>query len=109
MNIEFNQELFTQLPVVAILRFFRPDEVEKLIPASLEGGLRNLEVTMNSQGATELIRLACKLVGKQGNVGAGTVTTLEELDLALGAGASFIVTPAVLPDVIDACVRRKVP
>src|SRR5690349_19792846 len=104
MKTEFNEALFQELPVVAILRFFQQNEVEKLIPAAMAGGLRNLEVTMNSKGATALIRLACKLVGHQGNVGAGTVTTLEELEQALGAGASFIVTPAVLPDVIEACV-----
>lgn len=109
MSNPFNEELFKQLPVVAILRFFPQDVVEKLVPASLAGGLRNLEVTMNSAGAAELIRLTCKLVGSRGNVGAGTVTTLEELDQALDAGASFIVTPAVLPDVIQACVQRKVP
>jgi 2-dehydro-3-deoxyphosphogluconate aldolase/(4S)-4-hydroxy-2-oxoglutarate aldolase len=109
MNTEFNEELFKELPVVAILRFFTSAEVEKLVPASMAGGLRNLEVTMNTPGAAEIIRLTCKLVGKQGNVGAGTVTTLEELDVALTAGASFIVTPAVLPEVIQACVQRKVP
>jgi len=109
MSIEFNEELFKELPVVAILRFFTSAEVEKLVPASMAGGLRNLEVTMNTPGAAEVIRLTCELVGKQGNVGAGTVTTLEELELALSAGASFIVTPAVLPEVIQACVQRQVP
>jgi 2-dehydro-3-deoxyphosphogluconate aldolase/(4S)-4-hydroxy-2-oxoglutarate aldolase len=48
-------------------------------------------------------------MGDRGNVGAGTVTTIELLDQALAAGATFIVTPAVLPDVIRACVERKVP
>jgi len=109
MSAKFNEELFKQLPVVAILRFFPQAEVEKLVPASMAGGLRNLEVTMNSPGATELIRFTCKLVGNQGNVGAGTVTTLEELEQALTAGASFIVTPAVIPEVIQACAERKVP
>jgi 2-dehydro-3-deoxyphosphogluconate aldolase/(4S)-4-hydroxy-2-oxoglutarate aldolase len=109
MNNQFNEELFKELPVVAILRFFQREAVEKLVPASLAGGLRNLEVTMNTPGAAELIQLTCKLVGHQGNVGAGTVTTLEELEQALAAGASFIVTPAVLPEVIEACVKRKVP
>ena len=109
MSIEFNEELFKELPVVAILRFFTLAEVGKLVPASMAGGLRNLEVTMNTPDAAEVIRLTCELVGRQGNVGAGTVTTIEELDLALTAGASFIVTPAVLPEVIQACVQRKVP
>jgi 2-dehydro-3-deoxyphosphogluconate aldolase/(4S)-4-hydroxy-2-oxoglutarate aldolase len=109
METTFNRDLFRNLPVVGILRFFKREEVEKLVPASVEGGLCNVEVTMNTAGAVDLIRLTCELMGSRGNVGAGTVTTLESLDAALRAGASFIVTPAVVPDVIQECVRRKVP
>jgi len=94
---------------VAILRSFGRATVEKLVPMSLAGGLCNIEVTMNSPGAPDLIRLACDLAGARANVGAGTVTTLASLDEALAAGASFIVTPAVVPDVIQACVERRVP
>ncbi len=109
MATPFNQARFRQLPVVGILRFFPREQVERLVPAALAGGLRNLEVTMNSTGAEDLIRLARELVGDEGNVGAGTVTTLDELHRALGAGASFIVTPVIVPDVIRACVERGVP
>ncbi|MCW5560217.1 MAG: 2-dehydro-3-deoxyphosphogluconate aldolase, partial [Verrucomicrobiae bacterium] len=90
----FNEPLFRSLPVVGILRFFPRNQVERLIPAALAGGLNTLEITMNSEGAEDLLRLSCDLVGDRGNVGAGTVTTLEELDRALKAGASFVVTPA---------------
>jgi 2-dehydro-3-deoxyphosphogluconate aldolase/(4S)-4-hydroxy-2-oxoglutarate aldolase len=107
--MSFNDALFKKLPVVGILRFFKRAEVEKLVPASIEGGLCNIEVTMNTAGAEELIRLTADLVGGKGNVGAGTVTTVETLDRALKAGATFIVTPAVVPDVIQTCVERKIP
>jgi 2-dehydro-3-deoxyphosphogluconate aldolase/(4S)-4-hydroxy-2-oxoglutarate aldolase len=109
MSATFNESLFKKLPVVGILRFFKRAEVEKLVPASLDGGLCNIEVTMNSAGAEELIRLTADLVGGKGNVGAGTVTDVATLDKALKAGATFVVTPAVVPDVIKACVERKVP
>jgi 2-dehydro-3-deoxyphosphogluconate aldolase/(4S)-4-hydroxy-2-oxoglutarate aldolase len=109
MSNAFNPALFKKMPVVGILRFFKRAEVEKLVPASIDGGLCNIEVTMNSEGAEDLIRLTCQLMGAKGNVGAGTVTTIDALDRALAAGASFIVTPAVVPDVIRACVERKVP
>ncbi len=105
----FNAAQFRELPVVGILRFFPAEQVKQLIPATLAGGLRNLEITMNSAGAEDLIRLACELVGDRGNVGAGTVTTVAELDRALAAGAAFVVTPAVVPEVIRACVERAVP
>ena len=107
--MSFNDALFKKLPVVGILRFFKRAEVEKLVPASIEGGLCNVEVTMNTAGAEDLIRLTVDLMGGKGNVGAGTVTTIETLDKALKAGATFIVTPAVVPDVIQACVQRKIP
>lgn len=109
MSATFSDALFRKLPVVGILRFFKRAEVEKLVPASLAGGLSNIEVTMNTAGAEDLIRLTSDLVGGKGNVGAGTVTTVETLEKALAAGATFIVTPAVVPDVIRACVERKIP
>jgi 2-dehydro-3-deoxyphosphogluconate aldolase/(4S)-4-hydroxy-2-oxoglutarate aldolase len=109
MSTTFNHDLFKQLPVVGILRFFKRAEIEKLVPASLQGGLSNLEITMNSEGAEDSIRAACDLAAGRANVGAGTVTSIESMERALAAGASFIVTPAVIPDVIRACVARKVP
>jgi 2-dehydro-3-deoxyphosphogluconate aldolase/(4S)-4-hydroxy-2-oxoglutarate aldolase len=105
----FDQDLFRRLPVVGILRFFDRPEVERLVPAVLAGGLTTLEVTMNTKGAADLIRLVREIGGSGANVGAGTVTSMEVLEEALAAGASFIVTPAVVPDVIRSCVERKVP
>ncbi|MEY2789394.1 MAG: hypothetical protein RLZZ34_2537 [Verrucomicrobiota bacterium] len=109
MITPFNDTLFRSMPIVGILRFFPRDQVEHLVPAVVEGGLVNLEVTLNSPGAADLIRLTRDLLGPRGNVGAGTVTSMQGLDLALEAGASFIVTPVVLPEVIRACVERGVP
>jgi 2-dehydro-3-deoxyphosphogluconate aldolase/(4S)-4-hydroxy-2-oxoglutarate aldolase len=109
MGTSFSHELFKKLPVVGILRFFKREEVEKLVPASLEGGLCNIEITMNSAGAEDLIRLTRSLVGDRANVGAGTVTSIDLLEGALRAGAQFIVTPAVLPDIIQICAARRVP
>src|SRR5579863_9166689 len=68
MSATFDDALFRKLPVVGILRFFKRAEVEKLVPASIAGGLRNIEVTMNSAGAEDLIRLTVDLVAGNGNV-----------------------------------------
>jgi 2-dehydro-3-deoxyphosphogluconate aldolase/(4S)-4-hydroxy-2-oxoglutarate aldolase len=109
MTMPFNDTLFRSLPIVGILRFFPRAQVEHLVPAVMAGGIVNLEVTLNSPGAADLIRLTRDLVGDRGNVGAGTVTSMDELRLALDAGANFIVTPVVLPEVIRACVDAGVP
>jgi len=109
MSHLFNHDWFRQLPIVGILRSFKLADIERLVPASISGGLRNIEITMNSAGAEELISRTCALVGEQANVGAGTVTSISLLERALTAGASFIVTPTLVPDVIQVCVRRGIP
>jgi len=109
MGTTFNPDLFKQLPVVGILRFFKREAVEQLVPAVMAGGLTNIEVTMNSEGALDLIKLARGLMGDKGNVGAGTVTNITEMETALRAGAQFIVTPAIFPDIIKICAARGVP
>ena len=64
---------------------------------------------MNTEGATGLIKNAVKRYGKQLMIGAGTVLTLKDLKDALRAGATFIVSPVVVPPVIEYCAKRKIP
>lgn len=109
MTARFDRGVFDRLPVVGILRGFGLAEVEPLVRAAVEGGLRNFEITMNSPGAEDLIRRVREIVGPGVNVGAGTVVTMTALKGALRAGAGFIVTPVVLPEVVRACVERKIP
>ena len=80
-----------------------------LARALSEGGMDVLEITMNTPGASELIAQAKASVGGDLEIGAGTVLSLEELDAALGAGASFIVMPTLATDVVAECARRGVP
>jgi 2-dehydro-3-deoxyphosphogluconate aldolase/(4S)-4-hydroxy-2-oxoglutarate aldolase len=42
-------------------------------------------------------------------VGAGTVLTMDDLQSALDAGATFIVMPALITDVMDYCVKHSIP
>lgn len=98
-----------QLPVIGILRGFETRWLEPILDAVMRGGLKCIEITMNSPEAEKQIRLARNLGEGRIAVGAGTVTDVTTLDRALAAGASFIVTPTFGPEVIRACVRREVP
>lgn len=109
MNGEFSWEHFRAFPVVGILRGFPAAVLEQVAAAVKEGGLHNLEMTMNTDNAPELIRLLRAHAGDAMNIGAGTVCTMAGLDAALGAGAQFIVMPVVVPEVIKACRERGVP
>jgi 2-dehydro-3-deoxyphosphogluconate aldolase/(4S)-4-hydroxy-2-oxoglutarate aldolase len=105
----FRAELFQRNPIVGILRSFPTETIHPIVKAVLDGGLTCLEVTMNSPGAAEQIRIARSAGGDRMNIGAGTVTTLKRLEEALEAGVSFIVTPTLAPEVIARCVELKVP
>ncbi len=109
MTTSFNWSHFEALPIIGILRGYSAAQVEKIIHHSSCGGLRNIEITMNSKGAVELIKLAKERADGRMNVGAGTVCTLAELDAALTAGATFIVTPIVNAGVIKVCNQESIP
>jgi 2-dehydro-3-deoxyphosphogluconate aldolase/(4S)-4-hydroxy-2-oxoglutarate aldolase len=54
-----------------------------------------LEITLNSPGALDLIRRVAGTMGDRLLVGAGTVVTPEEAELAIDAGAKFILSPSL--------------
>ena len=100
---------FLQRPLLGILRGITPSELEPLFEAIAAGGLQAVEITMNTKGATGLIKNAVKRYGKRLMIGAGTVLTLKDLKDALRAGATFIVSPVVIPPVIEYCAKHKIP
>lgn len=108
MNL-FSWEKFNALPIVGILRNFPAAQTDTLAARYADAGMTCLEITMNTEGATDTIaRLSDTFAGRL-NIGAGTVCTKKDLDNALGAGASFIVTPVLSGTVIKTCVRRGIP
>lgn len=98
-----------ELPIVGILRGAALDQVSSIVNAVRAGGLKSLEITMNSTQAGEQIRSARAAAGSELMVGAGTVTNMGELDAALEAGAEFIVTPVLVRPVVMRCVELGVP
>ncbi|MEX2593598.1 MAG: bifunctional 4-hydroxy-2-oxoglutarate aldolase/2-dehydro-3-deoxy-phosphogluconate aldolase [Anditalea sp.] len=109
MNQSFSWELLEKMPIVGILRNFPAKQMEKLSECYAGSGLTTLEITMNSEGASQAIASLVNSYQGQLNVGAGTVCTLEDLDKALEAGAQFIVTPIVDELVINKCVGHNIP
>ncbi len=109
MNKTFSWDLFNRLPVVGILRGFDHEQLVKIVEAARRGGLTNLEITMNTPGAAEQIQQATAQAGSAMNIGAGTVLSFEDLEQALAAGASFIVTPVVNEAVIRRCKELDAP
>ena len=89
--------------VVAIIRGMAPEICVRLAQAYREGGIRLVEVTFNQVGNLADTVMAIKAIRAalpEMHVGAGTVITEEQLGLAIGAGAEFIVTPNCNPAII---------
>jgi 2-dehydro-3-deoxyphosphogluconate aldolase/(4S)-4-hydroxy-2-oxoglutarate aldolase len=118
MKAEGVYEMIRREKIIAIARLgganrIRVRGVEKnqiinIAEAILAGGIKMLEVTCNTDGVFEMIKLLCEKMGDRMCIGAGTVTTTQLAEKALKAGAKFIIAPDVNPDVIDYCVKRDV-
>ena len=105
----FSWENFNGMPVIGIMRNFKQDDIENILPVFADSGLNTIEVTMNSPGAVESINFAIEHYSDRLNIGAGTVCTQKDLEAALNAGAQFIVTPIVSLEIIKLCTQSGVP
>jgi 2-dehydro-3-deoxyphosphogluconate aldolase/(4S)-4-hydroxy-2-oxoglutarate aldolase len=81
--------------VVAILRGCDPAHVLPIVEALYAGGIRLLEITLNSRDALNAIKETSKQWGDKLVVGAGTVLTPDEARSAVDAGARFILSPTL--------------
>lgn len=94
--------------VIALIRADNPSGLLDCARALAEGGLTSIELTMTTPGA---IRLLEKATAEMPDFlfGLGTVLDAETARAGILAGARFIVTPALRPDVITVCKRYSVP
>ncbi|MCK9554975.1 bifunctional 4-hydroxy-2-oxoglutarate aldolase/2-dehydro-3-deoxy-phosphogluconate aldolase [bacterium] len=100
---------FKQLPIMGILRGIEKSSIEPLTEQIILSGLKTIEVAMNTKDAPEIIRNIKTLSKGRLTVGAGTVLTLDDLRSALDAGATFIVLPVLIKDVVEYCVKNNIP
>lgn len=97
--------------IVAIVRGVYGQDALDLASALYAGGIELLEVTFDQSKPESLnrtsdtVKLLCRELGDKMYFGAGTVTTIEMLNLAKEAGAGFIVSPDCNPEVIKATVE----
>ena len=92
------------MPVVAILRGVKPDEVEDVVEAIVAAGVTIIEVPLNSPDPFTSIALMAKRFVGRAVIGAGTVLSVEDVAKCHAAGAQLIVSPNMNADVIKASV-----
>ncbi|MCL6597686.1 MAG: bifunctional 4-hydroxy-2-oxoglutarate aldolase/2-dehydro-3-deoxy-phosphogluconate aldolase [Alicyclobacillus macrosporangiidus] len=79
--------------VVAIFRRVDRRHIHPLVEAVVKGGVRAVELTVDSDGAYETIRAIRDAAGADLLVGAGTLMEPEQVERAVEAGADFLLSP----------------
>lgn len=100
--------MLREVGIIPVIRAESADAALAVVEALMEGGLAIAEVTMTVPGAIGAIASVTKRFAGKVLVGAGTVTDAETARRAVDAGAEFIVTPCLVPEVIDAARRADV-
>ncbi len=91
-----------EMPIVAIIRGVTPSEVLDVVDALYQGGIRVVEIPLNSPDPLVSIQKITKQFRGRMLMGAGTVLQPAEVKQVRDAGGKLIVSPNVRPDVIEA-------
>lgn len=94
-----------ECPLIAIIRGVTPDEAEAIGNAIYEGGIRIIEVPLNSPDPLTSIERLAKQFGEQMLVGAGTVLSAADVARVQDAGGRLIVSPDTNTEVISAAAN----
>jgi len=97
-----------EVGIVPVVRAASVDDAMRAVEAVQAGGIPIVEITMTVPNAADVIRHVARDYGDKGVIGAGTVTTSEQANRCLAAGAEFLVSPGLsLPVIAIARARGK--
>ena len=94
-------------PVMPVMVIKNLEDAVPLAKALVAGGIKVLEITLRTPIALEAIRLISQEV-KEAIVGAGTITTPEQLKAAEDAGAVFAISPGLTPALLRAAKEGNI-
>lgn len=104
-----NNHFFTQLnscPVIAILRGLAPENAEKVGATLFEAGIRIIEVPLNSPRPLDSISTLRASLPQEAIIGAGTVTTVEDVRRVAAVGGNIVVSPNTDTNVIRETLKQ---
>lgn len=101
-------EEISKIGIVPVIALDHVEDAAPLAKALCDGGLPCAEVTFRTAAAEESIRLMHEAYPDM-VLAAGTVLTTEQVDRAVAAGASVIVSPGFDPEIVDYCISKNIP
>ncbi|MDQ0379471.1 bifunctional 4-hydroxy-2-oxoglutarate aldolase/2-dehydro-3-deoxy-phosphogluconate aldolase [Amycolatopsis thermophila] len=97
-------------PVLGIFRGLDPQETVDMCSRAWEFGVELVEIPVQTPDAMPSLRAAVEAAAEHGkSVGAGTVTTVDQLVAVREIGAEFTVAPGLHPDVVAESRRLGLP
>jgi 2-dehydro-3-deoxyphosphogluconate aldolase / (4S)-4-hydroxy-2-oxoglutarate aldolase len=104
---ETTQQIIERVGLIPVLRAKSVAQGRAVVDAMVAGGVTVVEVTMTVPGAIDLIKELRKAYGAQLLLGSGTVTTADQAQATIDAGAEFVVSPSLHPEVIAKTKANK--
>jgi 2-dehydro-3-deoxyphosphogluconate aldolase / (4S)-4-hydroxy-2-oxoglutarate aldolase len=104
---ETTQEIIERVGLIPVLRAKSVAQGRAVVDAMIAGGVTVVEVTMTVPDAVDLLKELKKEYGAKLLLGSGTVTTAEQAQATIDAGAEFVVSPSLHPDVIRVTKANK--
>ena len=101
-----------EIGIVPVIRAATVDEATRAVEAICAGGIPVVEITMTVPNAISVIREVAQQHGSNVLIGAGTVTTAEQAELCIRAGAQFLMSPGLAAPVLSvaqACAKLAIP
>ena len=98
--MEATKERLERVGLIPVLRASSPELGHALVEAMMAGGVTVVEVTMTVPGAIGLLRELKQRHGAALLLGSGTVTDATQAQATIEAGAEFVVSPSLHPEVI---------
>jgi 2-dehydro-3-deoxyphosphogluconate aldolase/(4S)-4-hydroxy-2-oxoglutarate aldolase len=94
-------ETIERVGLIPVLRARNAGQAHAVVQAMIAGGVTVVEVTMTVPGAVDVLKELKREYGSKLVLGSGTVTTASEAQATINAGAEFVVSPSLHPEVIQ--------
>jgi len=107
-NYEAVLDKFAQIRACAVLRTATSEACPKAMQAAIDGGFKIVEFTLTTPDCLDHLSDCRQKHDGDVMVGCGTILTIEDAEKAVDAGSEFIITPVMLPDVIEWCAARNI-
>lgn len=103
---ETTQQIIERVGLIPVLRAKSIAQGRAVVDAMVAGGVAVVEVTMTVPGAIDLLKELQKAYGSDLLLGSGTVTTADQAQATIDAGAEFVISPSLHPEVIAAAKKN---